>query len=107
MLTPLSCKTGILTFMGAAFVWFLVPETKRLTLEEMDVIFGSEGTAQADFERMEEINKEIGLDTILRGAGSGGAGGVGIEKEHSGSEKDHHFETGAEQEQVTSSDVTK
>ena len=51
-----------------------MPETKRLTLEEMDVIFGSEGTAQADFERMEEINKEIGLDTLLRSAGgSGGA----------------------------------
>jgi len=33
---------GILTFGGAAFVWFFVPETKRLTLEEMDVIFGSE-----------------------------------------------------------------
>lgn len=26
---------GLLTFMGAAFVWFFVPETKRLTLEEM------------------------------------------------------------------------
>jgi hypothetical protein len=58
---------GILTFGGAAFVWFFVPETKRLTLEEMDVIFGSEGTAQADLERMEEINKEIGLDTLIRG----------------------------------------
>lgn len=65
---------GILTFMGAGFIYFFVPETKRLTLEEMDVVFGSEGTAQADFERMEEINKEIGLDTILRGAASGGAG---------------------------------
>jgi len=60
---------GCLTFLGAAFVWFFVPETKRLTLEEMDVIFGSEGTAQADFERMEEINKEIGLDALLRSAG--------------------------------------
>jgi len=56
---------GILTFMGAAFVWFFVPETKRLTLEEMDVIFGSQGTAQADFERMDEINREIGLFTLL------------------------------------------
>ncbi|KAL2132687.1 hypothetical protein VTI74DRAFT_3526 [Chaetomium olivicolor] len=60
---------GLLTYMGAAFIWFFVPETKRLTLEEMDVVFGSEGTAQADFERMEEINAEIGLTQILRGEG--------------------------------------
>lgn len=26
---------GLLTYMGAAFIWFFVPETKRLTLEEM------------------------------------------------------------------------
>ena len=26
---------GCLTFLGAAFVFFFVPETKRLTLEEM------------------------------------------------------------------------
>ncbi|KAI8964677.1 general substrate transporter [Daldinia sp. FL1419] len=58
---------GLLTFMGAGFIWFFVPETKRLTLEEMDVIFGSEGTAQADFERMEEINREIGLTAMLHG----------------------------------------
>lgn len=30
-----------------------------------DLIFGSEGTAQADSERMEEINREIGLARIL------------------------------------------
>ncbi|KAI0827510.1 general substrate transporter [Hypoxylon sp. FL0890] len=60
---------GLLTFMGAGFIWFFVPETKRLTLEEMDVIFGSEGTAQADFERMEEINREIGLTAMLQGIG--------------------------------------
>ncbi|KAK4217561.1 general substrate transporter [Rhypophila decipiens] len=62
---------GLLTFMGAAFIWFFVPETKRLTLEEMDVVFGSEGTAQADFERMEAINAEIGLTQLLRGDGDG------------------------------------
>ncbi|KAI1474174.1 general substrate transporter [Daldinia eschscholtzii] len=58
---------GLLTFLGAGFIWFFVPETKRLTLEEMDVIFGSEGTAQADFERMDEINREIGLTAMLHG----------------------------------------
>lgn len=57
---------GILTYIGAAFIWFFVPETKRLTLEEMDIIFGSEGTSQADFERMEEINREIGLTAMLQ-----------------------------------------
>jgi len=30
-----------------------------------------QGTAQADFERMAEINREIGLDALLRSAGSG------------------------------------
>ena len=73
MLTAISYGTyilfGLLAFIGVAFIAFYVPETKRLTLEEMDTIFGSEGTAQADFERMEEINLEIGLDTILRGDG--------------------------------------
>ncbi|RWA09080.1 hypothetical protein EKO27_g6004, partial [Xylaria grammica] len=61
---------GLLTFLGAGFIWFFVPETKRLTLEEMDVIFGSEGTAQADFERMEEINREIGLTAMIQGFGA-------------------------------------
>ncbi|KAF4993349.1 hypothetical protein FDECE_13464 [Fusarium decemcellulare] len=56
---------GVLTFLGAGFIWFFVPETKRLSLEEMDLVFGSKGTAQADFERMEEINREIGLNAIL------------------------------------------
>jgi hypothetical protein len=30
-----------------------------------DTLFGAEGTAQADIERMEEINREIGLNAIL------------------------------------------
>ncbi|KAK1775542.1 general substrate transporter [Copromyces sp. CBS 386.78] len=81
---------GVLTYLGAAFIWFFVPETKRLTLEEMDIIFGSEGTAQADNERMEEINAEIGLTSFLRGdigtnhgAATGSDTGYGAEKEKS------------------------
>lgn len=38
---------GLMTFGGAAFLWSYVPETARLTLEEMDILFGSEGVARA------------------------------------------------------------
>lgn len=62
---------GILTILGAGFVWFYVPETKRLTLEEMDVVFGSEGTAEKDMRRMEDVRRELGLDLILGGSDSG------------------------------------
>lgn len=44
-----------------------VPETKQLTLEEMDIIFGSSGVAAADQERMAQINAEIGLDRTVGG----------------------------------------
>ena len=38
---------GLLTFGGVVFVWLVVPETKRLTLEEMDILFGSMDVAHA------------------------------------------------------------
>ena len=56
---------GVLTFMGAAFIWLYVPETKRLTLEEMDVLFGADTTARADLERMEAVNRDVGLHGAL------------------------------------------
>lgn len=71
---------GVLTYIGAAFIWFFVPETKRLTLEEMDIIFGSEGTSAADFERMDEINNEIGLLAMLRRGSPGHGSTTGTEK---------------------------
>lgn len=52
--------------MGAGFIWFFVPETKQLSLEEMDVIFGASSVAAEDKARMDEINKEVGLDRALR-----------------------------------------
>ncbi|EMC94708.1 hypothetical protein BAUCODRAFT_73879 [Baudoinia panamericana UAMH 10762] len=57
---------GVLIFMGAAFIWIFFPETKGLSLEEMDILFGSVGVAAADAERMREINREVGLDDIVR-----------------------------------------
>ena len=71
MLTHLTYGTyiffGLLTFGGAAFIWIFFPETKGLSLEEMDIIFGSVGIAAADAERMREINKEVGLEDAVRG----------------------------------------
>ncbi|KAK5700621.1 hypothetical protein LTR97_005138 [Elasticomyces elasticus] len=57
---------GLLIMMGAAFIYFFFPETKGLSLEEMDVLFGSVGVAAADAERMREINREVGLDQAVR-----------------------------------------
>ncbi|KAK3675247.1 hypothetical protein LTR78_004757 [Recurvomyces mirabilis] len=59
---------GILIMMGAAFIFFFFPETKGLSLEEMDILFGSVGVAAADAERMREINREVGLDNAVRNA---------------------------------------
>jgi len=70
MLTHITYGTyvffGLITTIGAAFIWYVVPETKRLTLEEMDVIFGSAGVASADADRMKAITKEVGLEDLLR-----------------------------------------
>ncbi|OQO01074.1 hypothetical protein B0A48_13317 [Cryoendolithus antarcticus] len=83
MLTHLAYGTyiffGVLTSMGAAFIYFFFPETKGLSLEEMDTLFGSAGVAAADAERMREINSEIGLEEMIHGSVAG-QGGVHDEK---------------------------
>ncbi|KAG9127799.1 hypothetical protein FRC07_008991, partial [Ceratobasidium sp. 392] len=62
---------GLFSLMGGAFIYLFVPETKGLTLEEMDLAFGdSSGTAAADRERMAEISQRIGL-TALTGSSEG------------------------------------
>lgn len=55
---------GLLTYLGAAFIWFYVPETSRLTLEEMDTIFGATGVVSADIARLEQVQREVGLATL-------------------------------------------
>lgn len=53
---------GLMCFIGAAFIYFVVPETKNLTLEEMDEVFGDEaGNAMEDRNRLDRIYGELGL----------------------------------------------
>jgi len=66
MLTHLRFGTfiffGTFSFMGGLFILFFVPETKGLTLEEMDEVFGSsQNLAAADQERQEAIFRRLGL----------------------------------------------
>jgi len=77
---------GLLTFMGAAFIYFFFPETKGLSLEEMDVLFGSVGVAQADAERMREINREVGLEDVVK---HGSVSAPGMNEPKTMEEKEH------------------
>jgi sugar porter (SP) family MFS transporter len=53
---------GAFSFMGGLFVYFFVPETKGLTLEEMDDVFGAtESLAAHDQERQMAIFRRLGL----------------------------------------------
>ncbi|KAG6809902.1 hypothetical protein H0H92_014187 [Tricholoma furcatifolium] len=53
---------GVFSFLGGLFIMFFVPETKGLSLEEMDEVFGSStGLALADQERQEAIYRRLGL----------------------------------------------
>lgn len=56
--------------LGAAFVYFIVPETNGKTLEEMDMVFGSI-TAQEDKEALDAVRAEVGLTRLLRGESLG------------------------------------
>jgi len=56
---------GAFSFLGGIFIWLFVPETKGLSLEEMDNVFGdSAGTAAADRQRQAGIYKSLGLDSF-------------------------------------------
>ena len=91
MLTGITYGTysffGLMTFLGAAFIWLVVPETKGLSLEEMDVLFKSVGFSEADAQIMREVNAEVGLDDLImngdsRSAGSHEKGRVHVESDN-------------------------
>ncbi|THW18743.1 putative MFS monosaccharide transporter [Aureobasidium pullulans] len=56
---------GCMCVLAALWVYFMLPETKGLTLEEMDELFGDAGFAQADLALKQRIEKDIGLTALL------------------------------------------
>ncbi|KAK9455666.1 general substrate transporter [Dipodascopsis uninucleata] len=53
---------GIFSIGGALYVYFVVPETKGRTLEEMDELFDDEnGSGKEDLERLKRIWRDLGL----------------------------------------------
>ena len=71
---------GLLTFGGVLFVWLYVPETKGLSLEEMDILFGSIGMAEKERERWREVNREVGLEQLVAEAGIDAGGEKRVRK---------------------------
>jgi hypothetical protein len=77
ILIPSQIFFGVVTCIGVAWVYFLVPETKGRTLEEMDEIFGTGGEARfaaEDAARKDRIERDIGLTAILHGDSAVGSG---------------------------------
>ena len=56
-----------MSVLATLFVYFLVPETKGRTLEEMDELFGSVGFAAQDKDLRAKIESDVGLLLLLGG----------------------------------------
>lgn len=53
---------GLICTIAALFIYFIVPETRNLTLEEMDEVFGDEaGNGVEDRNRLLHIYMDLGL----------------------------------------------
>ncbi|TFK40390.1 general substrate transporter [Crucibulum laeve] len=74
---------GVFSLMGGIFIMIFVPETKNLTLEEMDGVFGdTQGLASADQARQHAIHKRLGLLMDDGGSEKGGTRASGSDEKH-------------------------
>lgn len=78
---------GLICVIGAAYVAFLVPETKNRTLDEMDELFGDKsGRSKVEADLLVSTMREVGL---LRVAGVEAGESSGS---YSGKEENVHHE---------------
>lgn len=71
---------GVMTVLGGVFVYFFLPETNGLVLEDMDPLFEAKGFARTQMKVFEEMRRRD------RGAVVGGGGGGEVEGESEGKE---------------------
>lgn len=55
---------AVWTALGGAFIYFMMPETKGKTLEEMDMVFGSH-TSTEEMEEFAKVQERVGLTALL------------------------------------------
>lgn len=57
---------GLMCVIAAAYVLFLVPETKNRTLDELDEVFGdTSGRSTWEAEQMRQAQRDVGLLALL------------------------------------------
>ncbi|KAB8263124.1 general substrate transporter [Aspergillus pseudonomiae] len=75
MITNIGYKTWIVfmcfCFLGLAWVYFVLPELKGLSLEEIDAVFADEVSAE-DRHQRERIASELGVSRVVNVDGGGG-----------------------------------
>lgn len=56
---------GSMTLLGGIFVWFCVPETKGIPLEDIDTLFEAKGWARQQMRTFEEM--KVGQWVVVEG----------------------------------------
>jgi hypothetical protein len=56
---------AVWTVLGGVFIYFIVPETKGKTLEEMDMVFGSH-TSTEEMEEFAKVQERVGLTSLFQ-----------------------------------------
>ncbi|EST05114.1 General substrate transporter [Kalmanozyma brasiliensis GHG001] len=80
---------GLMCVIGTAYIFFLVPETKQKTLDELDVVFGdNSGRSQWESQQLLQAQRDVGL-LRLAGIEDTKSGHQNVSDEGHFNEKEH------------------